>query len=336
MQRAQAFQPGRALAGEASVGRSPVVLELCQQRDRRRSRPGVGVTTVCRDDLGVRARPIEEVESFESDSELRAAYRQREQTDAVQQRPERALANRKGLSVERRQRRVDGSAYAFVASVHVVLGEDVGARGLSNDVLGLFGLALEEIEVVGEKTGRPLRPEQVVYGQPHPFRVRRVRCGGRGNGEERDPDGDDEGGTYPSAQAANGSDSRRGVILSRAVRPQISTGRPAPPGRDRQVQDPRMAMRDQAGPCREDFGTSAALRTPSVATDPLPRHWGRTPARQRGSGDWLRGPVDVVGSRDYFRRYRIQPAPASPTRPDPRSHSVPGSGSSSTSPKALA
>src|SRR5438309_7405684 len=196
MQRAQAFQPGRALAGEASVGGSPVVLELCQQRDRRRSRPGVGVTTVCRDDLGVRARPIEEVESFESDSELGTAYRQREQTDAVQQRPERALANRKGLSVERRQRRLDGPAYAFVASVHVVLGEDVGARGLSNDVLGLFGLALEEIEVVGEKTGWPLRPEQVVYGQPHPFLVRRVRCGGRGNGEERDPDGDDEGGTW--------------------------------------------------------------------------------------------------------------------------------------------
>ena len=194
MQRAQAFQPGRALAGEASVGGGLVVLELCQQRDRRRSRPGVGVTTVGRHDLAVPARPIEEVESFESDSELGAAYRQRKQTDAVQQRPERTLANRKGLSVERRQRRLDGPAYAFVASVHVVLGEDVGTRGLSNDVLGLFGLALDEIEVVCEKTGRPLRPEQVVHGQPHPFLVRRVRCGGRGNGEERDPDGGDEGG----------------------------------------------------------------------------------------------------------------------------------------------
>src|SRR5437879_10507121 len=138
MQRAQAFQPGRALAGEASVGGSPVVLELCQQRDRRRSRPGVRVTTVCRDDLAVSARPIEEVESFESDSELGAAYRQREQTDAVQQRPERALANRKGLSVERRQRRLDGPAYAFIAGVHVVLGGEVGARGPHDDVLRLF------------------------------------------------------------------------------------------------------------------------------------------------------------------------------------------------------
>ena len=48
-------------------------------------------------------------------------------------------------------------------------------------------------------------------------------------------------GLYPSAEAANGRDSRLGVILSRTVQPQVSTGRPTLPRRDCQVQDPRMA-----------------------------------------------------------------------------------------------
>lgn len=77
---------------------------------------------------------------------------------------------------------------------------------------------------------------------------------------------------YPSAQAANRSDSRRGVILSRAVRPQISTGRPALPGRDRQVQDPRMAMRDQLADLLSggsEGGTSESSRYVLSRTGPL-------------------------------------------------------------------